>query len=85
MNNPVDAVPFDVIDRFILFWRSRSEDSVCPEKETYAVMAYAAETILEWYKAVCDIPIKVPESSTITFKKWKCFDASNKDGEKNNE
>lgn len=85
MNNPVDAVPFDVIERFIHMWRSRAKESTPRTREAYSLMAYAAETILEGYKAVHKLEIKMPEAKTISFKKWKMFEEEGENIHENHE
>lgn len=74
MNNPTDAIPFDVVERFIRFWRIKAKESTKRTREAYMLMAFAAETILESYREMSKLTIKMPQGNTITFKKWKMFD-----------
>lgn len=85
-NAPItDAVPFEVINQYIHMWKSRAKDSSNRERAAYALMAYAAEVILENYKMLIGLGDAPPmDGKTIEFKRWKMFEEEERyDAERN--
>lgn len=85
MSKPSEAVPFEVINQYIHMWKSRAKDSSNRERAAYALMAYAAEVILENYKMLISLGDAPPmDGKTIEFKRWKMFEEEERyDAERN--